>query len=109
MAISALTGEGVAFDEDIKIGVMIEIPSAAMVADRLAYECDFLSIGTNDLVQYTLAVDRGSSYVSRLYRPHDPSVLALIARSIEGAASAGKPISLCGEMAGRPESGSRQP
>ncbi|MCK4410296.1 MAG: phosphoenolpyruvate--protein phosphotransferase, partial [Candidatus Eisenbacteria sp.] len=99
---SQLRLKGVAFDENIKTGVMIEIPSAAMVADRLADECDFLSIGTNDLVQYTLAVDRGSSYVSRLYRPHDPSVLALIARSVEGAASAGKPISLCGEMAGTP-------
>jgi len=97
-----LRREGVAFDEAMPAGVMVEIPSAAMVADRLAEECDFLSIGTNDLVQYTLAVDRGSSYVSRLYRPHDPSVLALIARSVEGAASAGKPISLCGEMAGTP-------
>ncbi len=93
---------GVSFDENIAVGVMVEIPSAAMVADRLAEECDFLSIGTNDLVQYALAVDRGSSYVSRLYRPHDPAVLALIARSVEGAASAGKPISLCGEMAGTP-------
>jgi phosphotransferase system enzyme I (PtsI) len=99
---SELRLKGVAFDEGIEIGVMIEIPSAAMVADRLARECDFLSIGTNDLVQYTLAVDRGSSYVSRLYRPHDPAVLALIARAVEGAASAGKPISLCGEMAGTP-------
>jgi len=99
---SQLRLKGVAFDEGIKTGVMIEIQSAAMVADRLADECDFLSIGTNDLVQYTLAVDRGSSYVSRLYKPHDPSVLALIARSVEGAASAGKPISLCGEMAGTP-------
>ncbi len=99
---SELRLRDVAFDENIRVGVMIEIPSAAMVADRLAEECDFLSIGTNDLVQYTLAVDRGSSYVSRLYRPHDPSVLALIARSVEGAASAGKPISLCGEMAGTP-------
>ena len=99
---SELRLKGIAFDENIRVGVMIEIPSAAMVADRLAKECDFLSIGTNDLVQYTLAVDRGSSYVSRLYRPHDPSVLALIARAVEGAASAGKPISLCGEMAGTP-------
>ncbi len=99
---SELRREGIAFDENITAGVMIEIPSAAMVADRLAKECDFLSIGTNDLVQYALAVDRGSSYVSRLYRPHDPSVLALIARAVEGAASAGKPISLCGEMAGTP-------
>jgi phosphotransferase system enzyme I (PtsI) len=97
-----LASEGVAFDEGIAAGVMVEIPSAAIVADRLAEECDFLSIGTNDLVQYALAVDRGSSYVSRLYRPHDPSVLALIALSVEGAASAGKPISLCGEMVGTP-------
>jgi phosphotransferase system enzyme I (PtsI) len=98
-----LAREGAAFDGGVRAGVMVEIPSAAMVADRLAAECDFLSIGTNDLVQYALAVDRGSSYVSRLYRPHDPSILALIARSIEGAASAGKPVSLCGEMAGTPE------
>lgn len=99
---SELSREGVAFDEDMAAGVMVEIPSAAMVADRLAAECDFLSIGTNDLVQYALAVDRGSSYVSRLYKPHDPSVLALIALTVAGAASAGKPLSLCGEMAGTP-------
>jgi phosphotransferase system enzyme I (PtsI) len=97
-----LRREGADFDGEALVGVMIEIPSAAMVADRLADECDFLSIGTNDLVQYALAVDRGSSYVSRLYRPHDPSVLALIARAIEGAARAAKPISICGEMAGTP-------
>jgi phosphotransferase system enzyme I (PtsI) len=97
-----LRREGTDCDGEALVGVMIEIPSAAMVADRLADECDFLSIGTNDLVQYALAVDRGSSYVSRLYRPHDPSVLALIARAIEGAARAGKPISICGEMAGTP-------
>jgi phosphotransferase system enzyme I (PtsI) len=97
-----LASDGIPFDESIAVGVMVEIPSAAMVADRLAEECDFLSIGTNDLVQYALAVDRGSSYVNRLYRPHDPAVLALIALSVEGAARAGKPISLCGEMAGTP-------
>ena len=97
-----IDGSHLPFDENIEAGAMIEIPSAAMVADRLAAECDFLSIGTNDLVQYALAVDRGSSYVSSLYRPHDPSVLALIARSVEGAALAGKPIALCGEMAGTP-------
>jgi phosphotransferase system enzyme I (PtsI) len=101
-ATAQLRERGVGFAENVPVGVMIEIPSAAMVADRLARECDFLSIGTNDLVQYALAVDRGSTYVSRLYRPHDPSVLAFIARSVEGAASAGKPISLCGEMAGTP-------
>jgi phosphotransferase system enzyme I (PtsI) len=99
-AIDQLRGKSVPFREDIPMGVMIEVPSAAMVADRLARECDYLSIGTNDLVQYALAVDRGSSYVSNLYRPHDPSVLELIARSLRGAAAAGKPVSLCGEMAG---------
>jgi phosphotransferase system enzyme I (PtsI) len=97
-----LSKRGMRFDERVSVGVMIEVPSAAMVARRLAEESDFLSIGTNDLVQYALAVDRGSSYVSRLYRPHDPSILALIAHAVEGAAQAGKPVSLCGEMAGTP-------
>jgi phosphotransferase system enzyme I (PtsI) len=98
-----LTSAGVEFSSDVPAGVMIEIPSAAMVADRLARECDFLSIGTNDLVQYTLAVDRGNALVDHLYRPHDPAVLGLIASAVEGAARAGKPISLCGEMGGIPE------
>ena len=98
-----LETEGREFDPNVPVGVMVEIPSAAMVSDRLAAECDYLSIGTNDLVQYALAVDRGSSFVSRLYRPHDPSVLALIERTVEGAAAAGRPVSLCGEMAGTPE------
>lgn len=97
-----LRREGARFDEDMAAGVMIEIPSAALVADRLALESDFLSIGTNDLVQYTLAVDRGNVYVEHLYRPHDPAVVALIARTVEGAAAAGKPVSLCGEMGGLP-------
>jgi phosphotransferase system enzyme I (PtsI) len=101
-AAESLAREGASFSDEVRTGVMIEIPSAAMVSDRLAAECDFLSIGTNDLVQYALAVDRGSTYVSRLYRPHDPSILALIARSVEGARSAGKPVALCGEMAGIP-------
>jgi phosphotransferase system enzyme I (PtsI) len=100
---SLLRTEGVPFRADIPAGVMIEIPSAAIMADRLATECDFLSIGTNDLVQYALAVDRGNPYVDYLYRPHDPAVLALIAQAIGGAHSAGKPIALCGEMGGAPE------
>jgi phosphotransferase system enzyme I (PtsI) len=95
-----LRSEGTAFREDTPIGVMIEIPSAALAADRLAAESDFVSVGTNDLVQYTLAVDRGNPYVDHLYRPHDPAVLTLIARAIEGARRAAKPIALCGEMAG---------
>jgi len=97
-----LREEGVPFREDTPAGVMIEIPSAAIMADRLAAECDFLSVGTNDLVQYTLAVDRGNPYVDYLFRPHDPAVLALIERAVEGAASAGRPLALCGEMGGEP-------
>ncbi len=99
----SLASAGVPFDGDVPVGVMIEIPSAVMVADRLAAECDFLSIGTNDLVQYALAVDRGNSYVDHLYRPYDPGVLALIERTVTAAREAGKPVSVCGEMAGAPE------
>lgn len=99
-AADALRRERTAFRDDMPTGVMIEIPSAALVADRLSAECDFLSIGTNDLVQYALAVDRGNVYVDHLYRPHDPAVLSLIARAVEGAREGGKPISLCGEMGG---------
>ncbi|MBD3368650.1 MAG: phosphoenolpyruvate--protein phosphotransferase [Candidatus Eisenbacteria bacterium] len=98
-----LAAEGAQFSDDVALGVMIEIPSAAMVADRLARECDFLSIGTNDLVQYALAVDRGNAFVDHLYRPHDPAVLGLIRSAVEGARAAGKPIALCGEMGGIPE------
>jgi phosphotransferase system enzyme I (PtsI) len=99
----ALRSEGVPFREDIPAGVMVEVPSAAVIADRLAERCDFLSIGTNDLVQYALAVDRGNVYVDRLYRPHHPAILSLIERAVEGASRASRPIALCGEMAGVPE------
>ncbi len=99
----SLAADGVPFDADMKVGVMIEIPSAVMVADRLAAECDFLSIGTNDLVQYALAVDRGNTYVDHLYRPYDPAVLALIERTVAAGREAGKPVSVCGEMAGATE------
>lgn len=101
-AASALSAEGVEFRHDVPLGVMIEIPSAAMIAERLAVECDFLSIGTNDLVQYALAVDRGNILVDHLYQPHHPAVLALIAATIAGARSAGRPVALCGEMGGMP-------
>ncbi|MCD4690651.1 phosphoenolpyruvate--protein phosphotransferase [bacterium] len=100
---ASLRAGGTPFRDDMPVGVMIEIPSAVMVADRLAAESDFLSIGTNDLVQYALAVDRSNTYVDHLYRPHDPAVLALIRRTVDCARDAGKPISVCGEMAGATE------
>lgn len=90
------------FDEAVKIGVMIEVPSAALMAERIAAECDFLSIGTNDLVQYTLAVDRNNPNVGHLYHHTHPAVLQLIARTIRAANDRGIPVSVCGEMAGEP-------
>jgi len=96
----SLEDEGVPFEKDIPVGVMIEVPSAAMIVDVLAEESDFFSIGTNDLVQYTLAVDRGNERVSRLYQPSHLAVLRLMRRVIACGKATGTPISICGEISG---------
>jgi phosphoenolpyruvate-protein phosphotransferase (PTS system enzyme I) len=97
-----LIKEGIACAHHVLIGCMIEVPSAALTADILAKECDFFSIGTNDLVQYCLAVDRGNSLIASLYAPCDPSVLRLLKIVIAAAKKEGIPLSLCGEVAGDP-------
>ncbi|CAI0724484.1 phosphoenolpyruvate-protein phosphotransferase PtsI [Serratia proteamaculans] len=95
-----LREEAKAFDETIEVGVMVETPAAAVIAHHLAKEVDFFSIGTNDLTQYTLAVDRGNELISHLYNPMSPSVLGLIKQVIDASHAEGKWTGMCGELAG---------
>jgi len=95
-----LQAEGVAVADNIQVGIMIEIPAAAMLADQFAKEVDFFSIGTNDLIQYTMAADRMNEQVSYLYQPYNPSILRLINNVIKAAHAEGKWAGMCGEMAG---------
>ncbi|MDR3212029.1 MAG: phosphoenolpyruvate--protein phosphotransferase [Planctomycetota bacterium] len=97
-----LADEGIAFDPDMKIGIMVEIPSVALTVEQFAGMVDFFSIGTNDLIQYLLAVDRTNEQVAHLFRPDHPAVLRILHYVIENAKRTGVPISMCGEMAGDP-------
>ena len=95
-----LIESGVAVSDNIKLGMMIEIPNSALFADRFAQEVDFFSIGTNDLIQYTFAADRGNERVSYLYQPYHPALLNLIHHVIEAAHRHNTTVAMCGEMAG---------
>ena len=97
-----LIAEGIPFRQDVPEGVMIEIPAAALQAEQLAKECDFFSLGTNDLVQYTFAVDRGNESVTHLYQPLHPVILSLIRNVVQAARRYNRPVCVCGEMASDP-------
>jgi phosphotransferase system enzyme I (PtsI) len=97
-----LLEQGIPFNREIKVGMMVEVPAAVLMLDLFAAEVDFLSIGTNDLIQYTLAVDRSNKDVASLYNASDPSILRLLQMAFQAAERHGTPISLCGQMCGSP-------
>jgi phosphotransferase system, enzyme I, PtsP len=99
---SELSAKGIPFDPELKVGIMIELPAAVQIADILFREVDYVSIGTNDLIQYTIAADRNNPRVKKYYDPHHPAVLHSIRQVAEAGRRAGKPVSLCGEMASDP-------
>ncbi|MGH8676770.1 MAG: putative PEP-binding protein, partial [Burkholderiales bacterium] len=96
----SLDEDGIAYDRDIEIGGMIEVPAAALSINLFMRRLDFLSIGTNDLIQYTLAIDRSDDAVAHLFDPLHPAILNLVAHIIRSANRSGKPVAVCGEMAG---------
>jgi phosphotransferase system enzyme I (PtsI) len=98
--VNELQAEGIRPMVPLRMGVMIEIPSATVIAEALAAECDFFSIGTNDLVQYLLAVDRGNERVASLYEPAHPAVVLTLQRVFQAARARGIPCGVCGELAG---------